>query len=168
MYPLLLLFLEITAFRKGPQDVPVWLLAWVMPVYVLINLAILLMSSEWAMALLQVAVDFGLLLGFSWPLLFFSGKPARFKQTLIALIGTDAVINFFALPAVASLNNEATDLGFFAMLVLMIWHWLVTGHIFRHALDRPFAFGLALAFLYLLISSQVMGILFPVMMPVEG
>ncbi|MFM8341766.1 MAG: hypothetical protein ACKN9F_06060 [Methylomonas sp.] len=164
MYPLLQLFLEITAFRKGPQDVPTasWLLPFVGMFYVGINLAVLLLSSDLSTALMQVAVDFALMSAFIWPLLFVSDKINRYRQTLAALLGTDAVINFFALPAVASLNNEATDLGFFAMLILMMWHWAVTGHIFRYALDRPLFFGLGVAFLYLLISSQVLEALFPV------
>lgn len=171
MYSLLQLFLEITAFRKGPQHVPTaaWLLPLILVFYVVINLAILLLSGDLSSAVMQVAVDFALMSGFIWPLLFVSAKLNRYRQTLVALLGTDAVINFFALPAVASLTNEATDLGFFAMLILMMWHWAVTGHILRYALDRPLFFGLGVAFLYLLISSQVMEALFPVamMMPAE-
>ena len=164
MYQLIVLFFEIATFRKGPQDVPAspWLLRLVLPVYVAVNVLILLLNGYWSTALLQITVDFLLVAGFSWPLLYFAGKPARFRQTLCALIGTDTVISFFAIPAVASLNSQATDLAFFAMLALMIWHWLVSGHIFRHALDKPLFFGLGLALLYILLSSQVMALLFPV------
>ncbi|MDD1622414.1 MAG: hypothetical protein LUQ11_13135 [Methylococcaceae bacterium] len=138
------------------------LLRLILPVYVIVNVLILLLNGDWSTSLLQIAVDFLLIAGFSWPLLHFAGKPARFRQTLCALLGTDTVISFFAIPAVASLNTQANELAFFAMLVLMVWHWLVTGHIFRHALDRPLFFGLGLALLYILISSQVMALLFPV------
>ena len=164
MYQLIQLFFEIAILRKGPQDVPAtpWLLRLILPVYVTVNVLILLLNSDLSTALQQIAVDFLLITGFSWPLLYFAGKPARFRQTLCALLGTDTVISFFAIPAVASLNTQANELAFFAMLVLMVWHWLVTGHIFRHALDRPLFFGLGLALLYILISSQVMALLFPV------
>ncbi|MGZ4957773.1 MAG: hypothetical protein ACXV7J_00860 [Methylomonas sp.] len=164
MYPLILLFFEIAIFRKGPQDVPAtpWMLRLLLPVYLIVNLLVLLLNSNLTAALLQIVVDFLLLAGFSWPLLYFAGKPARFRQTFCALLGTDTVISFCAIPAVASLNSQATDLAFFAMLALMIWHWMVTGHIFRHALDRPLFFGLGLSLLYILISSQVMALLFPV------
>lgn len=164
MYQLIVLFFEIAILRKGPQDVPAnpWLLRLILPAYVAVNALILLLNGYWTMALPQIAVDFLLMAGFSWPLLYFAGKPARFRQTLCALIGTDTVITFFALPAVASLNTQAEDLAYFAMLVLMVWHWLVSGHIFRHALDKPLFFGLGLALLYILISSQVMALLFPV------
>ncbi len=164
MYQLIVLFFEIAILRKGPQDVPPspWMLRLILPVYIAVNLLILQLNGEWPTAILQIVIDFLLLVGFSWPLLYFAGKPARFRQTLCALLGTDTVISFFAIPAVASLNSQTNDLAFFAMLALMGWHWLVSGHIFRHALDRPLFFGLGLALLYILISSQVMALLFPV------
>ena len=165
MYKLIVLFFEIAILRKGPQDVPAspWMLRLIIPVYVGINILILLLNEVSSTALLQIAVDFILLVGFTWPLLYFSGKLPRFQQTLCALLGSDAVISFFAIPAVASLNaNAATDISLFAMLGLMIWHWLVSGHIFRHALDKPLFFGLGLSLLYILITSQVMALLFPV------
>lgn len=164
MYQLIVLFFEIAILRKGPQDVPAapWLLRLLLPAYAVVNVLILLLNGDLSTALLQISVDFVLLAGFSWPLLYFAGKPARFRQTLCALIGTDTLISFFAIPAVASLSSQATDLAYIAMLLLMVWHWLVSGHIFRHALDKPLFFGLGLALLYILISSQVMALLFPV------
>lgn len=164
MYQLVVLFFEIAILRKGPQDVPAnpWLLRLVLPLYIGVNVLILQLNSDLWTAVLQMGADFALVCGFSWPLLYFAAKPARFRQTLCALIGTDTVISFFAIPAVASLDSQANTLALFAMLALMAWHWAVMGHIFRHALDRPLFFGLGLALLYILISSQVMALLFPV------
>lgn len=164
MYQLIVLFFEIAIFRKGPQDVPAspWVLRLILPVYVAVNLLILLLNEDWSSAFAQVFVDFLLNVGFSWPLLYFAGKSGRFQQTLSALIGADIVINCIRIPAVASLNTEAADLAYIVMMVLMIWHLSVIGHIFRHALDKPIFFGLVLALLYLLISSQVMALLFSV------
>jgi hypothetical protein len=139
-----------------------WVLKIILPIYVAINLLILLMNNFSSLALLQIAADFLLIICFTWPLLYFSDKPTRFPQTFYALIGSDSVISFFAIPAVASLNANATNLSVFAMFGLMVWHWLVIGHIFRHALDKPIFFGLGLSLLYILISSQVMAVLFPV------
>ncbi|MDD4915615.1 MAG: hypothetical protein PHW13_11345 [Methylococcales bacterium] len=164
MQQLFLLFFEITMLRKGPQDVPAasWLLKLLLPVYLAINILVMLLNGYWSTALMQVTVDFLLLLGFTWPLLYFSGKRARFPQTLCALLGADSLISLCAIPAIASLVAEPTELAYFAMLLLMIWHWLVSGHIYRHALDKPLFFGLGLSLLYILISSQVMVLLFPV------
>jgi hypothetical protein len=164
MYPLIVLFFNITLLRKGPQDVPasVWVIRLVLPAYIAINILILLLSEESATAFLQIAVDFLMMVAFIWPLLYFSAKTARFSQTLCAFLGTDAVISFFAIPAVSALSAQPSGFAIFMMFILMIWHWLVSGHILRHALDKPLFFGLGLALLYKLILSQVMALLFPV------
>ena len=164
MYQLLVLFFEIAILRKGPQDVPAspWLLRLLLPAYAAINALLLMLNASGFSILLQILADFGLMAGFTWPLLYFAGKLPRFPQTLSALLGVDIVISFFSLPIAISLGTQLSDVAFLGMLVLMLWHWLVSGHIFRHALDRPLFFGLALAFLYILISSQVMAILFPI------
>ena len=52
-------------------------------------------------------------------------------------------------------------LVFLVMLGLIGWHWAVTGHIIRNALEKSLSFSLGLAFLYLLGSYQVMALLFP-------
>ncbi len=165
MHPLIQLFLDITLLRKGPQDTPAspWLLRVLAGLYLGVNFLILALNQYDGAALPQVAVDFLLLLGFTWPLLYFSGKKARFMQTLIALTGTDIIISALLLPFAASRELLPPELIFFAMLVLMGWHWIVYGHIYRHALDRPIFFGLGLSLLYVLISSQILELLFPVL-----
>lgn len=163
MYELILLFFQIATFRKGPQDIPASsvVLQLVLPVYVVINFLILYINGALSTALLQIAVDFAMIVLFCWPLLYTSGKTARFPQTLAAMVGTDVVISFFALPAIATLNTHANDLAYYSMLALVLWHWLVSGHIIKNALDRSLFFGLGLALLYIMLSSQVMAALFP-------
>ena len=163
MYELVLLFFQIAIFQKGPQDVPAstFVLKLLLPVYAAINFLILFLNGALSTSLLQIATDFALIVLFCWPLLYFSGKIARFPQTLAAMVGADIIISFFALPAIATLNTHANDLAYFAMLALVLWHWLVSGHIMRHALDRSLFFGLGLALLYIMLSSQVMAALFP-------
>jgi hypothetical protein len=165
MYELSLLFFQIIIFNKGPQDVPAspFVLRLLLPVYVGINYLILFLNGAQTTALLQILADFTMIVLFCWPLLYFSGKPARFPQTLAAMIGTDVVLNFFALPAIATLNSHANDLAYFSMLALVLWRWLVCGHIMKNALDRPLFFGLGLALLYIMLSSQLMAALFPEM-----
>ncbi|MDD2760194.1 MAG: hypothetical protein PHH11_07855, partial [Methylomonas sp.] len=108
MYELVLLFFRIAIFQKGPQDVPPssFVLKLLLPVYVAINYLILLLNGALSTALLQILVDFTLIVLFCWPLLYFAGKIARFPQTLAAMIGTDIIISFFALPAIATLNTH--------------------------------------------------------------
>ncbi|MBS3964715.1 MAG: hypothetical protein KGZ80_09520 [Methylomonas sp.] len=165
MYELSLLFFRISLFRNGPQDVPAspWLLALLLPIYIVVNFLILWLNGTAASAPLQVAVDFAMMPGFIWPLLYFAGKSARFQQTLHAMLGTDIVIAVLALPVIASLNNAPNQPAYFALVGLMIWHWVINGHIFRHALDRSAMFGMLLALLYIMMSAQVMASLFPVL-----
>ncbi|MGR8930913.1 MAG: hypothetical protein ACU836_09750 [Gammaproteobacteria bacterium] len=163
MYELVLLFFQIAIFQKGPQDIPAtsFVIKLLLPVYVLINFFVLLLNGAQSTALLQILADFILIVVYCWPLLYFAGKTNRFPQTLAAMIGTDIIVSFFALPVIAALTVHTSALAYFSMLILMVWHWLISGHIFRHALDRPLFFALGLALLYIMLSSQVMAALFP-------
>lgn len=163
MYELIMLFFRIAVFKRGPQDVPAspLVLKVILPVYVLVNFLILMLNGTASTAVLQIGADFAMMLCFTWPMLYFAGKRARFPQTLSAMVGTDAVISFVAIPAIASLNSQPSELAYFIMLAMMVWHWLVSGHILRNALDRSWFFGLGLALLYIMLSSQIMAALFP-------
>jgi hypothetical protein len=94
--------------------------------------------------------------------LFLDRKLGRFYQVFSAVLGTDALISFFALPGIATIEIGQSGLWvFFVMLGLIGWHWAVTGHIINNALEKSLSFSLGLAFLYLLVSYQVMALLFP-------
>ena len=163
MYELLKLFFKICLFKKGPQDIPAssWLLRLLIVAYALVNFLLLKLSSDSYSAFLQVLVEILLILGSSWVILFIARKPARYQQMTSALIATDAVISFFALPAMATMMGQGSALALIVIILLMLWHWLISGHIFSNALEQPFTFGLGVAFLYILVSYQVMGLLFP-------
>jgi len=117
---------------------------------------------DWLNVLLQVFVDILIVIGFVWIMLYLARKPGRFYQVLSAVLGTDAMISFFALPGMASMETRQGGLlVFLVMLGLIGWHWAVIGHIIRNALEQSLSFSLGLAFLYLLGSYQVMALLFP-------
>jgi hypothetical protein len=108
-----------------------------------------MLSMTWVNGLLQVFVQLGLLAGFTWGVLFIFGNIQRFSQTLTALLGTDSIISFCSLPVMGLLKSEMlAEKVFFLLLVIMLWHWGVMGHIFRHALSRSLASGLGLSFLF--------------------
>lgn len=163
MYELIKLFFDISIFKKGPQDIPAsrWLLRLLVPVYMGINYLILLLSSDPFSAFLQVTVEVLLVIVFAWGLMVYVGKPARYPQTACALLGTDALISLLASPAIATLIGQGSAGAFLVVVGMILWHWVVTGHILRHALSQPFIFGLGVAFLYILASYQVMALLFP-------
>lgn len=163
MYEFLKLFFDICLFKKGPQDIPASnvLLRLLIPFYASVSFLLLILNSNGLNAAMQVLVEIMLILGSTWIILFIARKPARYQQTASALMATDALISFFALPAMATLVGQGAGLAFLAIIMLMIWHWAISGHIFSNALEKPFTFGLGVAFLYILVSYQVMALLFP-------
>jgi hypothetical protein len=164
MFEIIKLLFDICLFKKGPQDLPysVWLLRLLLVVYVSIRVLMLSIHFDWLDVLLQVIVDIFLVAGFVWVMLYLARKLGRFCQVLSALLGTDALISFFALPGMATM--ELGQGGLWVLLVvlgLIGWHWAVTGHIIRKALEKSLSFSLGVAFLYLLGSYQVIAFLFP-------
>ena len=162
MYELLKLFFDICLFKKGPEDIPSseWLLRLLIPVYACISYIILNLDSGGFNAALQVIVEIVLVLGLSRIILAVAKKTERYQQTTCALMATDALISFFALPALSTLIGQGNAWPFIVVVFLMMWHWAVSGHIFSHALDQPIGFGLGVSFLYILTFYQVIGFLF--------
>lgn len=169
MYEIIRLFFEIALLKKAPQDVPasITLQRFLIFVYAIISFLMLYMSAPPFKALLQVAVEILLVLVFCKITLIWAGKPERYLQTVTSLIGIDALLSFFAFPALAALSAPVPEtsslplLGFFAFIALILWHWVITGHILRHALSESFSFGLGVALLYLVVSFRIISLLFP-------
>ena len=164
MFDIIKLLFEICLFKKGPQDLPysVWLLRTLLIGYLGIRILMLSIHFDWLTVLMQVSVEIILVCGFFWIVLYLARKLRRYYQVISAVLGTDALISFFALPGIASMETgQGGLLVFLVMLVLIGWHWAITGHIIRNALEQRLSFSLGLAFLYLLGSYQVMALLFP-------
>jgi hypothetical protein len=164
MYDIIKLLFDICLFKKGPQDLPysVWLLRILLIVYISIRILMLSLHFDWLNVLFQVIVEIFLVAGFFWIILYLARKLGRLYQVISAILGTDALISFFALPGIASMETgQGGLLVVLVMFGLIGWHWAVTGHIIRNALEKSLSFSLGLAFLYLLGSYQVMALLFP-------
>lgn len=168
MYAYLNLLLNICLFKKGPQDIPcsAMLLRLSILAYGLISYLLIQLSANNFKALLQVATEIIITIVFTGLMLTATKKISRFVQTACSLFGTDALISLCAMPVIASLTiNSANTLALFAMLAMMIWHWLVTAHIIRHAINQTFTFSLGLAFLYIFSAYQIISVLFPSISP---
>lgn len=158
MFDLIKLLFDICLLKKAPQDIPysINLLKLLAVISIFINFLLMNISVNWFSALLKSAVGLLIMVGFSWICLYFSGRLGRFYQTTCALLGTDAVLDLLALPVIATMAiNQGGTLAFLIMIALIIWHWVITGHIMRNALEQSFSFSLGLAFLYLVVSYQV-------------
>ncbi|MGR9105866.1 MAG: hypothetical protein ACU843_02945 [Gammaproteobacteria bacterium] len=158
-------FLDICLFRCGPQDLPssAFFLILVFIANTVVGLIILSMEAPLASAVPQFLVSIVLLAGFSWILLALSGKSARFRQTLTALLGADTVISLAALPFLISIStNHSLGWPYYVLLSSMFWSIAVVGHIIRHALSSSYLYGLGLSILYFMGSFQAMAYLFPI------
>lgn len=163
MFELIKLYFDMCLLRKGPQDVPYSLFVfWLsMVLYGFSGLLLLYMRLGWLDSMIQLSVEIVLILGFTGVMLTVSGRLSRFFQTASAMLGTDAIISFLGLPVISSMMlGSMSSLPYYVSIGLMIWHLFITGHIFRHALDKSYGFGLGLAFLYIFFSFQTMVLLF--------
>ena len=164
MFDIIKLLFYICLFKKGPQDLPhsVWLLRILLVAYISVRVLMLSMHFDWLNVLLQVIVDIFMVAGFFSTLLYLARKLGRFYQVFSAVLGTDALISFLALPGMATMETgQGGLLVLLLVLGLIGWHWAVTGYIISNALEKTLSFSLGLAFLYLLGSYQVMALLFP-------
>lgn len=167
------LFYDIILFRKGPQDVPFSrvLTRMTLAVYALISFLMLFMSSHWFSALLKMAADIVLLIAFIRITLAWVHKSERYQQTFCALLGTDALLTLFGVPATAVMlvpSGDLAILGFFIVVGLILWHWAVIGYILSHALDQNLGFSLGLALLYMMAAYQILAVLFQSVSSISG
>ncbi len=161
--PLIRLFLDICLLRKGPQDTPAssFLLGLAVMAYCLVGAVQAFFEEHWLEGLLQIPLQAAILWAFVWTSLKAAGKMNRMMQTLIAMLGTDALISSFTIPLEAFfLTNPQSAFVHMLLLLFMIWHMVVVAHILRHALSQTLAIGLGLSFIYTVFTLQVLIMLF--------
>lgn len=86
----------------------------------------------------------------------FRGKPERFWQTLLALAGTTVVFALLAMPVAAligplpmpdpaaeaqMMHLQVSPVLLLAIFALACWRLVVSGHVWRHALEVPLPVG---------------------------
>ncbi len=165
MNALLNQFWMICLLRSGPQDLPAAypLLKLALFAYGLSGLVFLLGGVGdlgLSQAVLLVAVDIALLAGLTYLILHTVDHLPRFTQTLTALVGTGALLQFIALPlgmwfVRAQAAGASGQFPALLWLLLMIWSLIITGHILRHALSVSFGIGILCALGYVFISWAV-------------
>jgi hypothetical protein len=168
MLPLVRIWFDICLWRAAPQDLPAsgFLLALSVGCYALVSMLVSLGSSGLTGAVQLALLDLGLLAVFVLSLLYLQDKTARINQTLSALAGTGSLLGVFALPLVWWVQAEQQSaqppvLLTLFWLMLLVWNLLVMAHIIRHALSSSFPVGLGASLLYVLLSMQVIGAVFP-------
>jgi hypothetical protein len=157
-------FFELCLLRRAPQDLPASDAL----------LAVVLVADLAVGTLLGATVGLspGLALGegvadviFSLALLFLAlrllDRPARFRQTATALLGSGTLIGVIAIAplAVLSTGTESTlsALAGLVFLAVIAWSILVTGHILRHCFDLRLGQGVVLAVAYHFLAYTLIG-----------
>ncbi len=168
MLSLARLWFDICIGRAAPQDLPASgpLLALSLVCYALVSMLVSLGSYGPGGAAQLALLDLGLLTVFVLSLLYLQNRTARINQTLSALAGTGSLLGLFALPLVWWVQPDQSPEQVPVLLTLfwlglLVWNLLVMAHIMRHALSSSFPVGLGVALLYVLVSMQVIGSVFP-------
>ena len=155
---------RVLLLQNGPQDLPysTSLLAGSIAAGVVANILSLGVGTSTLVAIPQTLLATLISAGFVVGLLQIRERTPRAVQTLTALFATQAVLGVVALfpmsalapvfqqlaenpDAAATIQAPSAAVG--AWLALGLWSVLVTGHIFRHALDVHLIAGMGLALL---------------------
>jgi len=150
MWKLLQTFVEIAAWRKGPQDLPAsrFLAALVLLAYIVASFVqVRLLDLHLRSAVVIIAVDVTMMVAWLWAVLAFFGRRQRFIQTFTAMLGVGVLLALLdiAVRAIQLVTTGPADnlpdlwlaLRFLAIALIM-------GRILMHALDRGLLTGMAL------------------------
>ncbi len=162
------LFLEVLLLRKGPQDLPTapFLLYLTLGLHALSGVALAFAYQPPFAALALGITDTALLALLTGSLLYLQRRQARLVQTLTALAGTGFVLALAALAPtwwLAHAHEAGSEAGLpaFALLGLVLWSLVVTGHVLRHALSAPLIVGVLIAIVFYWVALNVQDALFP-------
>ena len=164
MLELLKAFVAIALRRAGPDILPDsrFLLAVVLVAYLLLQLPVaLLVFGPGGDALRTVLYDAALLMVCLWALLWLTGYARRYRQTLTALLGTSALLSAVSVPfnlwrESPLVEVSGTALPSAVILAIVLWSFVIDGHIVARALSRPFAVGLMVAIAYFFVHTTLL------------
>lgn len=161
------LLLEMLLLRARPQDLPASRLGLGLALSAnALADGLALLDQMPVLAALQAAVlDTLLLTVFVLALLAWRHFNARAPQTLTALAGIGALFSLMVWSGTGLVSGEA-GLAVVVSLILL-WYLAVAGHILRHALEISWLAGVALSFLYFVLSTGLIGLLFGKLMVPE-
>jgi hypothetical protein len=174
MKQLLQFFVDLCLLRTGPQELPASaLLFWLLlPINLALGMLLIGDSLDGLdRAFFAAMVDLFVMLGWTGMLLVFKRHQGRFLQTVTAMLGMGVLLGSLALPLQIALGSGAAgadaDAGFveqflsMLLLFVMVWSMVVTGHVYRHALDVSLGLGMGLALSYSVVTTLLIGMLFP-------
>ena len=96
--------------------------------------------------------------------LYWNNLQSRFEQTATAIFGSNVI--FGSMVAILSSNNSdsfTNEIWLLLLLGLLIWQFLVLGHILRHAFDISLSPAIIMGVAYILLSYAVLNTIFSIM-----
>jgi hypothetical protein len=165
-HPLLSVYLQIMLLRQRPDVLPAswFLFAFMLVLNLIIGIVSFLLDFNMLQSLLRTVTDMAISLGFIYLLLLAFNKSGRSLQTMTAMLGVSAILNIVSLPLLFMMPEPRESTGAMGILlyVLFMWHLVIMGHIFQHAVSVKLPTGLLIAFAYVLIAMSVFYSLFPI------
>jgi len=164
--------LRILLFRAGPQDFPYSesLARTIVPVAAMMLFLQYRLTLPPLQAIVQAFASLGVLAAFSYAMLQRRGLLNRLRQTLDSLFLTDAFMILFLLPPLSAIapqmirladnpdlarTESLPPLPALAVMAVSMWNFLVTAHIYRHALNTHFGTGALTSLLSTLVTVSV-------------
>jgi hypothetical protein len=169
MLALLQAFMQIAVRQLGPEDLPDsrFLLLVALAAYILVQAPIGVLLHGWEFSAARaIAADAALLAAFFWVVLWASGRLARYRRTLTALLGAGALLTVLQWPLVwwwkaGTVQGEGPLAATIGLLAMMAWSIAIQAHIAARALSAPFGAGMLVALAYFLLNYEVTAQLAP-------
>jgi len=158
MNALIFRFFDICLLRAGPQDLPasMFLLRVAIATNIVFGSLMAYPDRGMPQAFIEVLFDFALLTLLLYGVLHWRQKAERFSQTLTALMGTNVILSFFAMPVVYTITGapegETAGWALQMFLLLVIWNITVMAHILRHSLEMHIGYTLVMSVGYVVLA----------------
>lgn len=161
--------LNVALRKKGPEDIPDsgFLLGLTFVVYLLMQIPLGWIAYGPSNALYStIVVSVGMVMLGLWLLLILTGFRSRFRQSLTAMLGVNALLSAFSIPFsfwrdAAMGDQNGVALPSTVIFGLMVWSLVVDGHIISRAISKPFGIGLMIAVAFFFLHTAVLFELMP-------
>lgn len=161
--------LSVALRKKGPEDLPDsrFLLGLTFVVYLLLQVPLGWIAYGPSGLLVSTIVVSVMLVVLSlWVLLALTGYKTRFRQSLTAMLGTNALLSALSIPFSLwrdiTLNYESgVALPSTIIFALLVWSLVIDGHIISRAISKPFGIGLMIAVAFFFLHTAVLYQLMP-------
>lgn len=168
--------LRIVTFKAGPQDFPYAAGASraIVPFTALTWFLQYRLTLQPAQAMVQTFASLAVLAAFSFWVLQRRALLNRLRQTVDSLFLTDAMLTLLLLPPLAAIAPQMIKLAAnpdlaraeplpalpaLAVMVVSMWNFMVTAHIYRNALGTSFGGGALMALLSTVVTVSVASVI---------